>query len=114
MTALKKLSALLIALFVLSALSLLTLGACDSVSVDGKYCEYSETEGRVDKESWIELKNGEWGNSAGRSGRYELSGENITLFVMRQEEEIEYLAGILKGGEMTFEKDGSSLVYCRD
>ena len=114
MTAMKKLSLLMITLLVLSTLSLFTLSACDSVSVDGKYCEFSDAEGRVDKDSWIELKDGEWGNSEGRSGRFEISGENITLYTERQDEEIEYLVGTLKGGELTFENDGSTIVYCRD
>ena len=117
-TRMKKLFSSLLILAVLSALSLPLLTSCDGelegLSVQGIYYEYVESTGKLDEDSWIELQNYEWGDSAGRKGSFEISGEIITLFTVEGEESVEYATGTVSGGELSLELRGSARVYRRE
>lgn len=100
---------------VLSAISLclvcvmlFALASCTK-NVEGTY--YAVVDGEKTEDSWIKLNGGEWSDSEGITGTYEVDGSKVIFKISLLGEEGELCTGTVDGDTLTITLLGISTVY---
>ena len=113
----RKLFPLLLVTVLLTTFCLVPMSSCDSTeeyTIEGVYYLYEEERDELNDSVWMQLKDGEWNSSEGLTGTYDITGENIAMYTIKDEEPQDYADGTVSGGELEFILGGVTLVYVRE